>query len=430
MTVRRKKTILVFDCWLPGFSYIKELADYAEISLVFVHTSSLQIGDPAKEYEAFKQQFNVPGWVHDFSEYRYDFRELFERVKPEAVLVLSLHHIESRTALMFAKEFGIQTYLVPHGIFYLFEERPTDNATKNNINFVSFIISKLPRVVYYTKFFWKFHIQRMRYGASRTRGMVALRCYVELISRYFYWQWRPSRSVQSYYDALIGDMIIYDNALHNYYGLHYGQMVQGARVAISGTLDMGRVARHLRSRNASEGPRWPGRCAYYISSPYTEYFTRENTAIYADVVRKLRDFVVAAGYDTFVYRPHPGEPAEFTRNVCELAGAHIDYERDLAGLVDSELICGTGSSLLYCAVVLRKPIVILDTQRLKVDLPYYEPLTSYPTILFDADAQDNSASLEVLSTRTMKSELVDISDIRDPLTDLVGMITRQGEAGA
>jgi predicted dehydrogenase len=112
------KTILIFDCWLPGFRYIEDLAEINEdVSICFVHTSSLQRGRPAEEYEQFASQYDIPEWVHDFAEFNCDFDQLFAAVNPDAVLVLSLHHLEARTVILAAKKNRIVTFFIPHGIF-------------------------------------------------------------------------------------------------------------------------------------------------------------------------------------------------------------------------------------------------------------------------------------------------------------------------
>lgn len=417
------KTILVFDCWLPGFTYINELAEEPGISVVFVHASSLQLGTPAREYRAFKEQYAAPEWVHDFSEFGYDFDTLFARTKPDALLVLSLHHLEARTALSFASRRKIPTYFIPHGIFLLGDGRIATGKRSGLLAKAMKAVSKLPRVIYYSKFFWKFHIQMVNRGLHDARLAQAVRSYFELLTKYFYWQWYPSPLVQDYYGASLNNMILYDSSIAEYYLKHYENMVSGANIISSGTLDMTRIKRQVRNDPGILSAGTAQRYAYLISSPDPEDFVGDGRAIYAEVVRKLRILVQESGCEGLMYRPHPGEPAEFTKEICSIAGVEFDPRRDLANLVNAEIVCGTSSSLLYCAILLHRPIVIWNSKRLTLTPPYYEPLISYPTIPFDADLDCDEAALAALRTRREAVADPDLSDLGDPIADLVRLVS-------
>lgn len=417
------KTILVFDCWLPGFTYVKDLAHYAEdVRVVFVHTSSLQTGAPAREYRDFKRKFDIPEWVHDFSDFTYDFDRLIESVKPDALLVLSLHHLEARTALLFAKQNGIPSYFIPHGIF-LFRDDPSEGRRPPGpYAKIANAFSKLPRIWYYSSFFWRFHFALRREG--QRPFALAVRCYLNLIRRYYVWQWKPTAETQQYYADAIDQLIVYDNTLKDYYDRFYGAIVGQSEFLLSGTLDMARLVRHFKE--AGSTPPASTKEAYYISSPYPDYFTDANATIYAGLVGKLKKLVEDAGYDRLVYRPHPGEPADFTTKICSDAGVELDRSSDIGKLIAAQAVCGTSSSLLYAAVVLKKTIVILDTQQLKVDAPYYEPLISYPKVSFNADLdEDPHALADLQASFDRENAETDLSQLRDPISDLVGLVRTQ-----
>ncbi|MDF2384363.1 hypothetical protein JMG10_23025 [Nostoc ellipsosporum NOK] len=420
----RTRTILAFDCWLPGFTYVAELANEPGISLVFVHTSSMQTGEPAKEYESFRKQYDAPSWVHDFSEFGYDFQSMFERIKPDALLVTSLHHIEDRTALCYATSRNVPTYFIPHGIFLLQDSpQPVESKKKSLAGKFSAFLSKLPRAGYYTRFFWKFHFQMIRNGSRKNDLGKALRVYRSLIGDYQSWQWQPNAAVQQYYARSIDTLILYDASIASYFEKKFGAITTGARIVESGTLDVTRLLRQLR--NAPPARRATGHKgqAYFISSPYPEYFSNpESRKACAEILTRLADLVRETGFDGLVYRPHPGEPAEFTAEICQASGARIDTRRDFTGLVEADLIIGTSSSLLYSAVLLRKPIAIWSTGRLKIDPPYYEPLISYPKIAIDADKPRDVEAIAKLATIEPLEAEIDLSGLKDPIADLARMV--------
>jgi hypothetical protein len=416
------KTILVFDVWLPGFSYIKELADEPGVKVVFVHTSSLQTGQPRREYESFRRQMQQPSWVHDFSEFDYCFSTLFERTQPDALLVLSLHHIEARTALYFAKHHGISTYFIPHGIFLL-GDKPFGHEEKKGIFLkLSLSLKMLPRAGYYIRFFSKFHEQMVRTGLRALQPLATLSALLELISRYYHWQWHPSAKAQGYYGPLIDNLILYDSSISKYYQQSYGIMVKGANTIASGTLDTTRLIRGLRGKELSPIVSEERNIVYFISSPYPDYFSHDNTAIYAEILLKLNNAVIDAGFDGLIYRAHPGEPAEFSTRVCQIARIDRDKNPGLSDFISAKAICGTSSSMLYCAVIMAKPIIIWSTTRLTVCPPYYEPLMSYSTISFDADAECNDEALQALHRINNASPELDISKLKDPIADLVQLV--------
>lgn len=422
------KTVLVFDVWLPGFTYIKELHDEPGINVIFVHTSSLQTGQPAKEYQEFKRKFELPTWVHDFSEFDYCFDTLFKAVEPDSILVLSLHHIEARTALFFAKHNSIPTYFIPHGIFLL-SDKPFESHQNSSLsNKLAKPFRMLPRVGYYLRFFCKFHAQMVRQGLRKLQPLITLKAAFDLIARYYYWQWHPNETVRRYYGPIIDNLILYDPSISDYYRKSYGEMLSGANIVRSGTLDTTRLIRQHRRKRSTRTTEGVEDCAYFISSPYPDYFTPTNTEIYAEIVGNLNGIFIEAGLSGLVYRPHPGEPADFTARICEMANVIPDYSPDLTGLISAKLVCGTSSSMLYCAIIMGKPIVIWDTARLTVCPPYYEPLLSYPTILVDTDSDSNHEVLRevraAINSSTAAPEF-DISKLGDPIADLAELVRRQ-----
>ena len=69
-----------------------------------------------------------------------------------------------------------------------------------------------------------------------------------------------------------------------------------------------------------------------------------------------------------------------------------------------------------------KTIVNWTSQRLVFDLPYYEPLKSYPRIEFDADLDRDAEAINALKTATGHTPSADPSRIADPLADLMDAI--------
>jgi len=418
------KTVLIFDCWLPGFTYVKDIVSRNDVvKVVFVHTSSMQTGAPAREYKDFKKKFPALDWVHDFSEFSYDFKTLFDRIKPDALLVMSLHHIEDRTALLYAKSRRVPSYFIPHGIFLLRDSPPAENTPKGLGAKIQRFVDKLPRVAYYTRFFWRFHSAFRRESVIATRLGPAIATYRALISGYFQWQWRPDAVTQAYYAGMIDNLIVYHAGLEDYYRENYGRLVEGSRFVASGTLDVAKLVSHLQ--NHPDFGLSDRRTAYFISSPYPEYFDEPNASICKEIVRRLRDLVLAAGYERLVYRPHPGETAEFTRFICADLDIEIDAAGGVGGLVTSELICSTSSSLLYIAIVLNKKILVLDSKRIRVDTPYYEPLISYPKVEFNADLDPDNSALSGLLAQTPRTDRFDAAELKDPVTDFISLLYNQ-----
>lgn len=416
------KTILVFDCWLPGYKYIRELATDFDVRVVFVHTSSLQLGAPAAEFQSFKRDPHIPSWVQDFSHYDYSFERLFADTRPDALLVLSMHHIEARTALCFGHHANIPTFFVPHGIFVLDGDVTVQRPERSVGETLTLLISKVPRVTYYLRYFLKFHFQMVRSGMRRVAPVETARLAIEMVLRFAQWQHRPSDRVQGYYGPVVDSMLIYDQGLEKFYRDRYKKMVADARFIETGTLDGGRLRRQIEKGMIAVASEQPSRAAYFISTPYNEYFDEPDKSTYLDIVRKLRITMEEAGIRPFIYRPHPGEPVEFTEDVRVATGSEIDWDSGLAGLVAAPVVVSTSSSLMYCACLLGKTIVSWTSQRLVFDLPYYEPLKSYPRIEFDADLERNDAAIKALRAASGHPPSADLSKLADPLADLVNAI--------
>lgn len=412
--------ILVFDCWLPGFLYIKELAGMDHVSLTYVHNSESQMGQPAREYKDFKARLNVPIWVKDFSEFNKDFRRLFEEVKPDIVLVTSMHYVEHRAALQFAKEYGVLRAFIPHGIFQLNHNVQFATGARNK-SLMGKILDKVPRALYYFNLFWMCHFQRN--PSSRGTLWGAFSCFYNLLRHYSNWQWRPAVNVQLYYSDLLDVALVYDPSLKDFYLENSREIFKNADFIITGTLDSGKLLREIKSKpSLLQVNKNSSSHAYFVSSPYPEYFTEHGAATLAELLRRLKTVVASAGCQQLIYRAHPGEPGWFVDKVCTLAGLVCDTEPGTEGLIRAGLICGTSSSLLYNAVLLRKPLVVVASRKIRFDVPYYEPLISYPKIVIDLDSDlealiiEHSAAISAIIT--LQEEVFSLQ-ATDPLVSLL-----------
>lgn len=416
------KKVLIFDCWLPGFTYLSELSEEKDVEVLFVHSSSLQIGDPAKEYKMFLENMNIPIWVKDFSEFQYCFDKLFNYFKPDAILVLSLHHIETRTALRFAKQYKIPSFFIPHGIFLLNYEIIERNISESAIEKLKKWSNKIKRVIYYTKFFWIFDFKYINKYQKKRNILNSIEVYIELIFKYNKWQWMPSEKIQKYYGRIIDNLLIYSSEFKIFCIEKYGIMTSGSSFIYTGTLDVMRVMK-FNSNEEGEVSSF-NKHAYFISSPSNDYYTTQGMAAYVNVVKHLRNLCVSIGCSDFYYRPHPGESRDFTESICGAAGVSIDYDRGFSTFLRSEVVCGTSSSMLLAAVAKKMKIVTWRSNRLTIVPPYYEPLKSYPKIDFDADTDSNEDWASRF--KLLESDLVAYPDIelKNPLEQLCNIIHR------
>jgi hypothetical protein len=412
--------VLVFDCWLPGFLYIKDLAGMEGVTLTYVHNSESQMGQPAKEYEDFKTRLQTPVWAKDFSEFDKDFRRLFEIVKPDVLLVTSLHYVEQRSALLFAKEYGVLRAFIPHGIFRLNQSKvPIQSGTE--VNRIANTLNKLPRVFYYTKLFWSSHFQHTL--SKRGTLLSALACFRDLLLRYPSWQWRPAAKVQKYYADLVDVALVYNQSLKDFYLENSRDFFFKTDFIMCGTLDSGKLLREIRAKPSllQAGKNSPP-SAYFVSSPYPEFFSDHGASVLAGLLKSLKSVIASAGCHQLVYRAHPGEPGWFADKVCASAGLLRDTEPGTEGLIRATLICGTSSSLLYNATLLGKPIVIVASRQIHFDMPYYEPLISYPKFIIDLDSNVEALiskySAAISAIIRPKDEVVTVL-AKDPLESLL-----------
>lgn len=375
--------ILVFDCWLPGFQYVRHLADTPGVSITFIHNSKRQLGLPAQEYKDFKESLSPPDWVKDFTEYGHRFETMFDVEKPDVILVLSMHYLECRSALLFATDKGVFRAFIPHGIFLL--DRNAISASPTSLlGKLKRLVQKFPRALYYARLFWSAHYQIA--PEQRCNLWKSLSCCKNMLFSYSDWQWTPPKVVQSYYSEILDLAIVHDKGVVDYFKSNLGSIVERTEFVVSGTLDSGKILAALSAERAStihaseDTP-----FAYYISSPYPEDFTTKGAMILGELMRKLQMVLRHVGCDRLIYRPHPGEPNWFVVQVCESKAIEVDWSRDMTGVIHSSLVCGTSSSLLYNAISISKPVVTVSSQRFKMDSPYYEPLKSYPRIALDLD---------------------------------------------
>ncbi|APX91418.1 hypothetical protein BV394_16140 (plasmid) [Brevirhabdus pacifica] len=412
----------MFDCWLPGFLYVRHIAERDDVDLIFVHNSESQTGQPAKEYKDFKANLQVPGWVSDFSQFGGDFNRMFDELKPDILLVTSMHYVECRSALMFAGARGAKTAFIPHGIFLLDRDK-TPTAPSSGKSRLFALFTKIPRVFYYTRLFWRAHFQR--YGHKKLGP--ALACYKSLMTRYSRWQWSADPAAQTYYAGLLDLAIIYDPSVRDHYLEHSPKIFSRTRFVLAGTLDTGKILAEARKTPTAEIMDKPAdeageKVAYYISSPYPENFNDAGAEILADLMGRLKLVAEAGGCDRLVYRPHPGEPSWFVDRVCAKAGIERDAMPGLGGLLAADLVCSTSSSLLYVAIKLGKPILVLRSGRFKADEPYFEPLISHPKIGFDGDADPQAEAArhgDELRRLLREAPRPDLGSLLDPADALL-----------
>lgn len=416
--------ILVFDCWLPGYIYIQELAERKDVSLIFVHNSNKQLGMPAKEYLEFKRSMHPPQWVHNFSDFGNNFNILFKRVKPDILLVTSMHYVEHRSALLFAKKHNIFTAFIPHGIFGM--DAPKKTISLGVRGWLEKVIKKIPRAIYYTDLYWRTHFQIQR--TERPPVVETIKNYIELIVKYPRWQWRPSKSTQAYYSGILKSAFIYDYSVERFYKANSWELFRETDFIKSGTLDSGKLLRVLalkpkllcKENNSMH-------VAYFVSSPNTDYFIANGAIILAGLLKKLSLIVISSGYAKLIYRRHPGEPQWFVDQVCQLAEIEKDQKPGIEGLISADLVCGASSSLMYNAVILKKPIIIIESGQLYIDAPYYEPLISYPKITINLDLE-LAELLNIYKLPVSKTILQRATDVTtenlDPLESMLEYFSR------
>lgn len=352
--------VLIFDVWVLGFPYIQPIINnIKEVEVVFVHLSSLQMGLPRQESDVFYSNEEEPKQSIDFSFYDYDFNKLFKSVRPDLILVLSLHSIEARTICLAAKNCGIKSAFLPHGIF-----RDSDFGNLKGIYYKNMLKSlkyKLPRLWYYFKFYMKFTYPILKDARIKTGTIIF--DFLYFIFNFYNWQYQPSRNTLCAYNLIIDFVLFYSNPFKESILARYQNMVEGADFIFTETIDI------LKIRNSKKLVTRKGKSVLLISSPpfsiLNKGFHKVDVLLnfYADLIVKLGKI----GFSIIKYRPHPSENPQI---FLKLNKTFPFLQKDLIVsrfLIDCDLIVSPPSSYLFPAVLERKRIALIHGS--KIDFP-------------------------------------------------------------
>ena len=321
--------IVVFDTWLNGLRFVDFLPiKYTNNQWIFLHTSSL--------FGRGNDESKWSGETRDLKEWGYNITKALQALRPDKVLVISIHNYEQRILINVCNRLGIPVDFYPHGI-----------RVKEKIV---------------------------------ARGNRSYRDYLNRFVVHLFWLTKLLNANSDIYSLSLR-LGILSSILSNYNGFKNGQIqllpIQIRRTALNSSDQkeyfindwnllgseyfVTNNVKNLFDAKACEPSATPRECVLFIGQPlyggaknYTRYFEELARVIKNKVGGRL------------IFRPHPSQQASFDSLPSDIFEVSTESINTLMGKV--KLVVGVNSAMLYLAELLHIPRCIFSGVD-KIDFP-------------------------------------------------------------
>lgn len=336
--------ILIFEPWIVGYYYVHDLILSDEVNdYIYVHCDSAQTGQVLADLNNWKKNWHT-GFeckIQDFKDFKYDYSYMLKTVAPDRILLLSLHSIEQRSVSYIGEILGVKSVFIQHGIF-------TDDIGTYNKTILAYIgnlRNTLARVMYFLKM--QLYLKRsLRSISERWSNLDFIASTNELIFRHVKYKWSPNK-VNKRFLKLHRGYVTDASAVDLFERMGFSREI----FQVSGPIDCFKVNKVLKRLKDSDLQRR----VYYISSPDVLEHKR-------DFFDKLEEFIceLKSSNIGFIYRRHPGEPEVNNEYLNSIEDLEVDRSQGLEAMINSSVVLGINSSLLYTASLVKSSTLLLD----------------------------------------------------------------------
>lgn len=393
---RGKPKVLFFDVWAYGKKYLDPL--FTELNtqgfeVVFASNDErigASLGAAGKTTLSKWKEKRVGCGDDDclsadidLSNYDGSFLKMFQAVRPDVLVVISLHGLEQRHACFVANELAIPTAMIMHGIRG--DSATTNTANASLVETCLKILSRWRRITYYLKCFRHYMHDRVRLrGSTELARRSNLRDLASLLISHKKYMLRPGSSDQINYDLL--------SVTHakdvGYYQRNYGvgSLSKNTKFIVHGSLDLGQL---LTEEAKSFAIRFDEKKVLFISQPVVSQGL-VSKADFVQVISSLAAVCCTRGLQ-LVIRPHPRDDLELLNELASKFHLAISEDTLNEDIWTAGIVVGLNSSLLYSASLLGKSVIIFA-------IPSYPPLEA----IQDLAVIDFTADEEKLERDTLK----------------------------
>lgn len=309
--MNKKKVVLFFDTWIVGTKFTFKIAEYLKETYDVYYLSmddmicktSKSIGTVITDFkkndlEKYKDSYNA---VYDFSFFENSFDKVFNKLKPDVLITISLHGFEHRYINEIASYKNIPCVMFMHGI------RSMETNTTQSLKLKK-IFHYLSRTVYFTKVF-TFYLADLKKVSNKTFEFApTVKRYFNLILRHSKFTNTPnSDEGLSYHTIHVLNEIDKD-----YYKKNYG-LSSSTNYKVIFHPDVIEVLDRLKTKsneNISKSD-----IALFVSQPFSSagmlsFDDYEKTVLYAKQISEYLNLEL-------VIRTHPRDDFEFIDLICK-----------------------------------------------------------------------------------------------------------------
>jgi len=330
-------------------SVAKQLGNKHE--LIFLHFDSvvhkyLPQDRSRKAKDTYEKRAKNNKYYDKIIDYKRFNRSVYESIKsiePDVAVFISIHGFQMRWANYICNKQNINTLHFMHGV-------KTDKVDKNEDEKLGKLISKIPRVQYYSKMYMQYLGDLLFNKNIKSPALnKVIYDFYELILKHNKYDYNPKYKHTVNYDTIC--MISETDRI--FFNKRYN--LDCSKKVIVGHTDMDEILDKKNEKVDIEDK------VLYISQPLTDDGISLKKIV-RNIVR-LSDAVHSHGYK-FVVRPHPRDDEEI---IAELRSRDISISQNTLAedILTSSIVAGVDSTLLLSAIKLKIPIVSIFMEGLK-----------------------------------------------------------------
>jgi hypothetical protein len=398
------KKILFVDSWSLGLRITTPLAKELnkDFDCYYFHFDNLQ----AKSGKAVKkniENFNKQDYkafykkIISFNEYNCSITNLIQELNPDLLIFISLHGFEQKYVNEIASYHNKPCVLFMHGL------KSYDFKGVKSF-FIKKIIYKFPRIIHFTKLY-------LYYLKDIKRNQIN-RSFIEKFKRFYLitikhskFLFNPGKDFGCNYKLIFTTTKNDENYFKNNYGL-----TDSTKFKIIGHIDNHNLINVLLNQNIKIQKK-----VLFISQP----LVKEGLLSVKDFRAAIESInTISKKLNlTLTVRPHPSDDIELLNKLKTELNFEISQKKLEEDLIESEIISGFFSTLLFTAQILEKPMIIFKIE----NLPYLEVIFEYEnSIIFENVRIDINQNLEKLKKLIKTNNTINkekLSEI-DPLNIL------------
>jgi len=356
--------VLFFDTWTLGIGNFVPIARELEnknVDCLFVHRGSLG-AEPGRPKEEVIQGIKT----RDISFYSSSLiHKIFNKEKPDAIVILSSFYILDRAVILSARALGIKTFFLMPGIREVDEEyiRTTEYETKfKKLNSIKAKLAKIPKYLTFVipNYFYSGMQNSKYFFLSLSPWKTLVELFLQPGRKILY----PTPSNEIHCDKALVYASRYKRFFHEKYGYPLEQIEIVGNPSLDGAHDIINdqdkkviFEKQFREQQKIETNK---PIVTYLTTPFVEAgYEGWTSKVRVEQIKEFLEGCIETGFH-LVVKLHPAikdpEIYELEKNFSDIT---IVYACDLPSLVNiSSAIIGHHSSTLLIPIALEKPLFI------------------------------------------------------------------------